>query len=415
MGKSVCIIGGGVIGLMNASHLARHGHEVTLIDEGRIEDNTSFGNAGLVSPFEKEPLSHPGVILSTLGLMLRGRSPLIIPPGSVDPRLLRWLRAFARNATQARLKKSLILFERYGRMAVEGYEELLASGVEFEFHRDGLLLVYTEAESYRKKLLSIGKDLEYYHLLDPGEIVRDLPLLRPEKIAGVLRLRRNAHLDPAALMLALKKALQDQGVRLVLGERIRHFEHDGRRIRAAVGERDEYRAETFLMATGADDTLARSLGRRLMMLPAKGYSITFETDPEYRPATAALFADLFIALTPRARDLRLTGKLELGASDRRPDPRRIESILRTFRAYAVDFPLRNPRTWAGNRPLTPNDMPLIGRDEEFRNLVYATGLGWLGITFAPAVAKILGRLIGEDLENREMEDILLFSGFYQGC
>jgi len=93
MGKSVCIIGGGIIGLMNAWHLARHGHEVTLIDEGRIEDNTSFGNAGLVSPFEKEPLSHPGVILSTFGLMLRGRSPLIIPPGSVDPRLLLWLRA----------------------------------------------------------------------------------------------------------------------------------------------------------------------------------------------------------------------------------------------------------------------------------------------------------------------------------
>ncbi len=412
--KNVCIIGGGIIGLMNAWSLLESGWEVTVIDAGGFCENTSFGNAGLISPFEKEPLSHPGILLSTLSLMLRGRSPLILPP-RFDPQLARWLRSFLRNATPQRLKKTLILFERYGRQAIEGYEALREAGIDFEYHRDGLMLVFTETKSYARKLARVGEAAEHYRILDRTEIAEALPLLRPEKIAGALLLPRNAHLDPATLMNALKEGLSSRGVTWVPKERIFRFEHDDRRILSAVGRHGRYRADTFLLATGADTSLARSLGRNLLMVPAKGYSITFETDAALRPTTAALFADLFIALTPRKNDLRLTGKLELGVSDNTPDPRRIESILETFRHYARPFPLRHPRYWAGNRPLTPNDMPLLGRDEQYRNLVYATGLGWLGITFAPAVAGILQRLITRDLDNREDEDILLFSGFYQPC
>ncbi|MCP4969371.1 MAG: FAD-binding oxidoreductase, partial [Arcobacter sp.] len=67
----------------------------------------------------------------------------------------------------------------------------------------------------------------------------------------------------------------------------------------------------------------------------------------------------------------------------------------------------------GFRPLTPNDIPLIGRDEKYKNLIYATGLGWLGITFAPAIGYIMNDLIINQKDNKNSDDILLFSGFYQ--
>lgn len=34
-----------------------------------------------------------------------------------------------------------------------------------------------------------------------------------------------------------------------------------------------------------------------------------------------------------------------------------------------------------SRPLTPNYMPLIGRDENYKNLIYGMGLGWLAMIF----------------------------------
>jgi D-amino-acid dehydrogenase len=76
--------------------------------------------------------------------------------------------------------------------------------------------------------------------------------------------------------------------------------------------------------------------------------------------------------------------------------------------------MSNEKLWAGFRPLTPNDMPLIGRDEKYKNLIYGMGLGWLGMTFGPSLAMILNDLIINDLENKDCDDILLFSGFYQG-
>ena len=411
--ESVCIVGGGIIGLINAWYLNEAGCDVTVIDEGKIEDNASFGNAGLISPFEKEPLSHPGIVLSTLSLMLRGRSPLSLH-SKIDPMIFRWVWSFVQSASHERLKRSLALFERYGRIAIEGYEELREAGLEFDYHRDGLLLIYTEEKSYASKLALVG-DSPNYKILDRSEISSYLPILRADRVTGALLLRRNAHLDPGRLMHSLKEALTSRGVHFVFDEKISRFETRGRQSEAAHSDKGRHAADSFILATGADSSLARSLGRRLLMIPAKGYSVTFQTDEALKPATSSLFADLFIAMTPRQDDLRLTGKLQLGSPDHRPDPKRIENILETFRDYAVDFPMHNPKYWAGNRPLTPNDMPLIGRDEAYRNLIYATGLGWLGITFAPAIGRILQRLITEDLDNRDDEDILLFSGFYQGC
>ena len=75
--------------------------------------------------------------------------------------------------------------------------------------------------------------------------------------------------------------------------------------------------------------------------------------------------------------------------------------------------MKNCIEWTGFRPLTPDDMPILGFDEKYSNLVHATGLGWLGITFGPAIGKIISELIVEHKENRKSSDILLFSQFYQ--
>jgi D-amino-acid dehydrogenase len=65
MKKDVIIIGAGVVGLMTAYSLQKAGRSVTVIDEGNISDCTSFGNAGLLSAFDKTPLSNPDEVKVT--------------------------------------------------------------------------------------------------------------------------------------------------------------------------------------------------------------------------------------------------------------------------------------------------------------------------------------------------------------
>ncbi len=410
--QKICIIGGGVIGLMNAWYLSQAGYSVIVVDEGSIEDNTSFGNAGLLSAFEKDPLSHPGILLSTIKLMLQGQSPMSFG-APFDPLLYKWLLRFISSATPQRLKKTLALFERYGKLGMVGYKQLLEDGVEFELHQDGLLLVYTESKSYKNKIKQMRNN-PHQHTLSKVEIEEALPLAKIDRIKGAMLLTRDAHIDPKTLMQALKKKLKENGVSIETNQRILKLEHDEQRIISAVTSKKSYEADIFIMATGADTSLATKLGKKLMMLPAKGYSITFDMDEELKPKTSALFVDIFTALSPRANSVRITGKLELGCHDRIAHPKIIKRVVDTLKEYTIDFELRNAKSWAGLRPLTPNDIPLIGRDDKYQNLIYATGLGWLGITFAPAIAHILRDQISKDLRNKESPDILLFSGFYQG-
>lgn len=119
-------------------------------------------------------------------------------------------------------------------------------------------------------------------------------------------------------------------------------------------------------------------------------------------------------MTPRRDTVRITSKLEIGSTNPNIVQKQINSIYKNLSLYTEDFKKENIEEWAGFRPLTINDMPIIGFDKTYKNLVYATGLGWLGITFAPAIGKIINDLITINKKNETNIDILLFSSFYQG-
>jgi D-amino-acid dehydrogenase len=412
MGQEVIVIGGGIAGLSSAYSLLKAGHKVTVIDEGKIENSTSFGNAGFLSGFEKAPLSYPGVISDTLKRMINGKSPVIIHP-QFDTHLFRWLWKFATNANQERLKKTLILFEKYAKRAIDGYNELEKAGIDFDFHQDGGLLVFTDKNRYLQKRKS-ATDSSKYDILSYNEAKSDLGFVK-DNIQGIIALKRNARLDPARLMTGLKGHLAANGVQFILQEEIINIQTTANKIISIQSKSTTYKADTFVLATGANTALAKKLSQNLMLVPAKGYSITFKIPDELKPKKVVMFNDLFIIATPRQNDIRITSKLELGTNSATISQKRIDSILENLAPYTHPFTPIEPKLWTGFRPLTPNDMPLIGRDEKYKNMVYAMGYGWLGMTFGPALGDIISRLITEDLDNHQSDDILLFSGFYQGC
>ncbi len=412
MEKDVVIVGGGAIGLMCAYCLQKSGKTVTIIDKNDISDGSSFGNAGLLSAFKKAPLSSPGIVLDTLKLMLKGQSPVNIHP-NFDLHLYKWLYKFAASSTQARLKKSLAVFERYGRISLKMYKEMLKKdGMDFYFKEDGLLLVYTEESTFEEKL-KVYKNAEHVEVLSKEQTKEYIPILN-DKVVGSFLLKENGHIDPAEFITQLKQYLEKNNVEFILDEEVTKLEFENDKVSKIHTSKSSYSPQTCILATGFDDTLAKQAQNKFLMTPAKGYSITFTMKEEEKPKTCALFADLFIAMTPRRNTVRMTSKLELGSTNKDVVRKQIDSIHKNFSLYTNNFNKENIVEWAGFRPLTVNDMPLIGFDKTYKNLVHATGLGWLGITFAPAIGKIINDVVVKDKKNETNIDILLFSSFYQG-
>ncbi|MGE0052176.1 MAG: NAD(P)/FAD-dependent oxidoreductase [Arcobacter sp.] len=414
MKRDIIIIGAGIMGLTTAYELLKAGRKVTIIDESDITDSTSFGNAGLLSAFDKGPLANPGIVFNTLKLMIKSESPVNIHP-TLDTKIYKWLWKFVNSANKDRLKRTLALFEKYGHISNDAYEKMQnIDGLDLDFHRKGMLSVFTEQKSYDKKLLDYAiKNDDVFEIIEKNKIKEFIPCVTND-VKGAIHFKRNTHFDPKRTMLELKRYLKENGAEFILNERISHIKYSDSKIESISSALNTYEANTYIMSTGHQTLLADKLNQNLMMTPAKGYSITFKMPKELQPVTSTLFSDLFIVMTPRRDDVRITSKLEIGSTNHQIVKKQIESIKENFKKYTVPFIMEDIIEWTGFRPLTPNDMPLIGRDEKYKNLIYGMGLGWLGMTFGPALASILKDLIVNDLENKNSDDILLFSGFYQG-
>lgn len=414
MKRDIIIIGAGIMGLTTAYELLKAGKKVTIIDESDITNSTSFGNAGLLSAFDKGPLANPGIVFNTLKLMLKGESPVNIHP-TLDTKIYKWLWKFVNSANKDRLKRTLALFEKYGHISNDAYEKMQnIDGLDLDFHRKGMVSVFTEQSSYDKKLLDYAvKNDEIFEIIEKNKIKDFIPCVTND-VKGAIHFKRNTHFNPKKVMLELKRYLKENGAEFILNEKIIDIKYSDKKIESISSALNTYEANTYIMSTGYQTLLADKLNEKLMMTPAKGYSLTFTMPKELEPITSTLFADLFIVMTPRRDDVRITSKLEIGSTNLDIIEKQIKSIKENFKKYTVPFEMQNITEWTGFRPLTPNDMPLIGRDEKYKNLIYGMGLGWLGMTFAPALASILKDLIVNDLENKNSDDILLFSGFYQG-
>lgn len=413
MKRDVIIIGGGIIGLTCAYFLKNSGREVTVIDEGDITDCTSFGNAGLLSAFDKTPLSYPGVVAETLKLMLKGESPAKIHP-TMDLKLYKWLLKFVKSANDERLKRTLMLFERFGQISLDYYHDMQENvGLDLDFNHDGMLSVFTEQKSFDKKIAKYSEaDDSRFELIDKTKIKEYIPIIKDD-VKGAILFKKNARFDPKRVMNELKRHLESIGVEFILNEKIVDMKLGNKKIKEISSKTNSYEAETFIMSTGYQTLLAKKRGKELMMTPAKGYSITFDMPNELRPKVSTMFADLFIVMTPRRDNVRITSKLELGSTDTNVVKAQIESIKNNLRKYTIPFEMKNEKEWCGFRPLTPNDMPLIGRDEEYSNLIYAMGLGWLGMTFAPAIGEIIRDMVVNEEDNKDSAGVMMFSGFYQ--
>ncbi|MCW0438071.1 D-amino acid dehydrogenase [Xanthomonas sacchari] len=397
----VLVLGSGVIGTATAWYLVRSGCEVTVVDRQPAAGlETSYANAGQVSPGYASPWAAPGVPLKALKWLFQRHAPLAITP-TADLQQYLWLAQMLRNCTAERYAINKARMVRLSEYSRDCLDQLRAeTGIAYE----GRQLGTTQLFRTQQQLDGAAKDIEVlreygvpYELLDRAGIARVEPALAsaPATLVGALRLPNDQTGDCRLFTQRLAAMAAAAGVQFRQGETIEALQADGDRIDGVrIGGRVE-RADRYVVALGSySPGLLAPLGIRLPVYPLKGYSLTLPIrDAALAPTSTILDESYKVAITRFDARIRVGGMAELAGFDlSRPARRRatLEKVVNDL--YPRGGDLAAAEFWTGLRPATPDGTPVVGATG-YRNLFLNTGHGTLGWTMACGSGRYLADLM----------------------
>jgi D-amino-acid dehydrogenase len=403
----IAILGSGVIGTTAAYYLACAGHQVTVLERQQGPAlETSFANAGEVSPGYSAPWAGPGVPIKAIKWLLMHHSPLVIKP-MLDPAMWRWGAAMLRNCTEARYRINKSRMLRLSEYSRDCLRQLRAdTGIRYDERAQGTLQLFRT----QQQLDGTAKDIRIleqygvpYQLLDRAGYLQHEPALADvqHKFVGALRLPGDETGDCFLFTQALARLAEAHGVKFRFGVDVRRLKGDAHGITAIETSQGPVLADRFLVALGSYSTaMLRPLGIRIPVYPVKGFSITVPiTDASKSPESTIMDETHKVAVTRLGDRIRVGGTAQLSGFDLELTPAR----RRTLQFVVTDlFPrggdVARASFWTGLRPMTPDGTPIVG-PTRIPNLWLATGHGTLGWTMAAGT----GRLLADWISGRQTE------------
>ncbi len=393
--RHIAVIGAGIVGSATACWLCRDGHRVTLIDPEPPGSMTSYGNAGSINPNACLPQTGPGVALQAPGWLLDPLGPLALSWRHL-PNLLPWLIRFMRAGRPEAMRRQMDAMAALHRPALEAHRELAAeAGLQGLIQANGSLAVYERERSFQaaqRDLQAIRDRGGRFEVLGADEIRQLEPGLAPIFRHGVF-FPDSAHtVDPGALAAGLAESFERRGGRRLVA-RVSGFEFRDGRPAALRTDAGRLAADGFVVAAGAwSGALSEALGEWASLESERGYHLTLP-DPEVETRRPISFAERKFVATPMQMGLRLAGTAEFAGLEAPPSWKRTEPLRihaeKAFRHVNTE----GGAPWMGNRPATPDSLPVLGASALHGNVWYAFGHGHLGLTAGPISGRHIADLV----------------------
>jgi D-amino-acid dehydrogenase len=397
----VLVLGAGVIGVTSAYYLAKSGHEVTVVDrQGEPALETSFANAGEVSPGYASPWAGPGVPIKAIKWLLMKHGPLVIRP-KPDPFMWTWLVKMLRNCTSERYainKSRMIPIAEYSRDCLRALRN--ETGIRYDERSLGTLQLFRTQAQLDGAADDIAVLKQYgvpYELLDRGGCIAAEPALATvqHKFVGGLRLPQDETGDCHMFTQALAAYAEKLGVQFKLGTTIEQIVTGGAGIEGVTTSAGILRADAYVVALGSwSPRLLRELGIAIPVYPVKGYSITVPiADANAAPMSTVMDESYKVAITRLGDRIRVGGTAEVsGYSNKLYAARRATLDHSVSDLFPHGGKLAAATFWSGLRPMTPDGPPIIGATR-YANLHLNTGHGTLGWTMACGSGQVLADLL----------------------
>lgn len=409
----VVVLGAGVIGVTSAWYLAKAGHEVTVIDrQPGPALETSFANAGEISPGYASPWAAPGIPMKAVKWLFMQHAPLILQ-AKIDMARLDWIVRMLGNcnaASYAVNKSRMVRLAEYSRDCLRDLRA--ATGITYDERTQGTLQLFrtqAQVDAAYKDIAVLKADGVPFEVLTPQQCVAAEPGLATSlhKIKGGLRLPGDETGDCFKFTNSLADMAAAAGVTFRYGVSIFGLDRQGDRIASVHTSQGRIAADSFVLALGSySPALVKPLGMKLPVYPVKGYSITVPIVDEARAPVSTVMDETYkIAITRLGDRIRVGGMAEISGFNNTLESPRQETLT-----YSVEdlFGGAGDQTqakyWCGLRPMTPDGTPVIGATP-LSNLWLNTGHGTLGWTMSTGSAQVLADLVSGRVPQIDTSDL----------
>jgi D-amino-acid dehydrogenase len=396
----VVILGSGVVGVTSAWYLARAGHEVTVIDrEAGPALETSFANAGQISPGYASPWAAPGVPLKAVKWMFQKHAPLAIRLDGTQFQL-QWMWQMLQNCTAERYSVNKGRMVRLAEYSRDCFQALRAeTGIQYEGRTGGTLQLFRTQQQFdgAAKDIAVLKDANVpFELLTASELARAEPALAAtsHKLTGGLRLPGDETGDCQMFTTKLAAMAEELGVKFRYNTPIDALTMTGDRISGVRCGNETVRADAFVVALGSYSTKFLADIVKIPVYPLKGYSITAPiVDAAKAPISTVLDETYKIAITRFDDRIRVGGMAEIVGFDKSLRQARRETLEMCVNdLFPGGGDTAKASFWTGLRPMTPDGTPIVGRTP-VSNLFLNTGHGTLGWTMSCGSGQLLADLM----------------------
>ena len=410
----IVILGSGVIGVTSAYYLALAGHEVVVLERhADVALDTSFANAGQISPGYASPWAAPGIPTKAMKWMFAANSPLTIRPDWTFAQI-KWMFAMLKNCDETRYQRNKARMVRLAEYSRDCLIDLRAStGINYEGRQQGTTQVFRSAA----QLEAADKDIEVlkelgvpYELLDTQGLLKAEPALANSKVplVGGLRLPNDETGDCQMFTTRLAEMCREMGVQFIFNTSVDELIIEGN---AATGVRCGsiiHSADAVLCTLGVYTPLLLKNRLSIPIYPIKGYSITVPIQDAARAPVSTILDETYkIAITRFDDRIRVGGMAELrGYNKDLLASRRatLEMVVNDLYPNAGDT--TQASFWTGLRPVTPDSTPILG-DTPIKGLWLNAGHGTLGWTMACGSAKLIADLMSNQSGEIESADLNL--------
>ena len=415
----VIVLGSGVVGVTTAYYLARAGHDVTVIDrQPGPALETSFANAGQISPGYASPWAAPGIPLKAFKWLFQRHAPLAIQPDGTLFQL-EWMWQMYRNCDDGRYavnKERMVRLAEYSRDCMRALRQ--SSGIAYEGRQSGTLQLFrTQAQ-----LDGAAKDIDVlrqagvaFESLTREQLAGAEPALAhvKDKLVGGLRLPNDETGDCNLFTTRLAQMARELGVRFEFDTDIDALDVQGGAIagvrtskggltRTVTGDR-------YVLALGSYSRLLLKDQFKVPVYPLKGYSLTVPiVDGARAPVSTILDETYKIAVTRFDDRIRVGGMAEISGYSKQLKAARRETLeLVVNDLFPGGGDLRRATFWTGLRPMTPDSTPIVGATP-LSNLYLNTGHGTLGWTMAAGSASVIADLVSGKAPAIAADDLAVF-------
>ncbi len=394
-GKTVAVIGAGIVGVATAIWLQRDGHKVILIDRKAPGEGASHGNGGVLASCAVVPVTVPGLLAKAPRMLFDPNQPLFLKWAYL-PRLLPWLARYLRHANAEAVRhRAEALFPIIGDSLADHQALAGGTGAEKWIVPSDYLYLYADRAHFEKDAFGwdVRRSLGFEWDALEGPALGDYDPVFGTSLNFAARLRNHGRIaDPGRYVKDLAAHAEREGARVILGEVTDIAREAGRVAGVRLGG-ETVACDAAVLATGAwSGKLSRRLGVNVPIESERGYHLEL-WEPSAMPRSPVMVASAKFVATPMEGRLRLAGIVEFGGLDAPPSRAPFRLLERNVRAAMPGLTWKRTVEWMGHRPSISDSIPLIGEVAGVRGAYLGFGHDHVGMTGGPKTGRILAQLV----------------------